>query len=270
MRLNPVRAMRNAIRMPAVGAAVVVAVAAGAFVTASLGAGHTSSPRLTAQAKPPAAVDTTPPAAPSITTQPSDPTTKTSAKFGFKGAEKNLRFQCALGGSGFGTCPGGDASGATYADLTPGRICFSVRAIDEAGNIGQPTTYCWTIEGTGRLLLGGTTAGPFSPGMTRPLDLTFTNDNNFAIQVTAVTITVDDATIRNGVANPACVGSSNLIVSRGFTGPVTVPGNSTRSLSALAVPAAQWTLLHMPNLTVNQNACKATTFTLHYSGSATK
>ena len=56
-----------------------------------------------------------------------------------------------------------------------------------------------------------------------------------------------------------------------------IPANSTRSLSSLTYPASpskvrpeQWPQVEMPNLDMNQDGCKATTFTLSYSGTATK
>ena len=61
-----------------------------------------------------------------------------------------------------------------------------------------------------------------------------------------------------------------MVVTRPFSGSVVVPKESTKSLTQLGVPQAQWPRLSMPNLATNQDACKATTFKFSYTGTATK
>lgn len=103
------------------------------------------------------------------------------------------------------------------------------------------------------------------PGASGSVDLVFTNPNRVAITVRSVTIAVDPTT-----SSPGCDGTTNLLVTHSLIGTATVPARSTRSLSQLAVPTDRWPVLTMPDLPVNQDACKETTFTLHYTGSATR
>lgn len=118
--------------------------------------------------------------------------------------------------------------------------------------------------------IAGSVTQVLSPGVTQPLNLIFTNPFNFDIDVTGVSIGVQSATTKNGLPNPGCNGSQNLVVSRAYRGSVVVGRNSTKSLSELAVPAPQWPLLTMPDLPVNQDACASTTFGLTYQGTAVK
>jgi hypothetical protein len=48
-----------------------------------------------------------------------------------------------------------------------------------------------------------------------------------------------------------------------------VPGNSTRSLSALGVASANWLRITMIETHTNQDACKGAPLTITYTGSAT-
>jgi hypothetical protein len=49
-----------------------------------------------------------------------------------------------------------------------------------------------------------------------------------------------------------------------------VPRDRSVSLSELGVPESQWPQLRMPDLPVNQDACKNTSFTFEYAATATK
>jgi hypothetical protein len=101
--------------------------------------------------------------------------------------------------------------------------------------------------------------------VTRTVNLVIGNPFNFSIRVTGVTVTVDTAS-----SKAACSGSDNLKVTRSLLGTVDVPARSSRSLQDLGISQANWPTVTMPNLFTNQDACKGATFTLHYSGTATK
>ena len=60
---------------------------------------------------------------------PDDPTTETSASFGFFSTEQNSTFLCQLDGAGFEVC----SSPAQYTDLAEGVHEFQVVATDEEG-----------------------------------------------------------------------------------------------------------------------------------------
>jgi hypothetical protein len=90
----------------------------------------------------PPAPDTTAPEV-EITSSPDDPTEETSASFSFEANEPVRTFECRLDEGSFEECvsPKNEAG-----PLEPGEHVFRVRAIDLAGNVGEPATAEWTIE----------------------------------------------------------------------------------------------------------------------------
>ncbi len=88
------------------------------------------------------------------------------------------------------------------------------------------------------------------PGNAAPLVLTLSHENNFPIQVTALSVAV-------GNAGPGCP-ASNLSVSP-YTGTTTIPanGSATKTLTVTLSAAAP-------------DACQLTTWALTYSGTAVK
>ena len=117
------------------------------------------------------------------------------------------------------------------------------------------------------LQISGDLGSALSPGVTVPLDLALTNPNNFPIQVQSVSVSVEEGTSR-----PGCSGTQNFVVTDLAAGayPLTVPANSTRTLSQLGVAAASRPQVQMPDQASNQDACKGATVHLNYSGTATK
>jgi CSLREA domain-containing protein len=73
---------------------------------------------------------------------PPDPSASDSATFDFFASELGSTFECSLDGADFTTC----ASPVELTGLSAGEHTFAVRAIDQAGNVGEPATYTWTIE----------------------------------------------------------------------------------------------------------------------------
>ena len=106
--------------------------------------------------------------------------------------------------------------------------------------------------------------------MQKPVDLSFTNPFAFSITILSVEVMVGAGTTKQGQPNPACSGSSNLVVVRALAAQPVVGPRSTASLTQLGVPQSEWPVLRMPDLPVNQDACKNTTFALAYTGSATR
>ena len=118
--------------------------------------------------------------------------------------------------------------------------------------------------------IAGVVEGLLAPGRTLPVNIVFSNPFDFEIKVVSVTIFVRDETIRGGRVNPGCVGTTNLGVVQTLEATPLIPPHKTRSLEQLDVPLSQWPKVSMPDLRVNQDACKNTTFSLRYTGSATK
>jgi hypothetical protein len=89
--------------------------------------------------EPPAPTDSTSPTA-QITKGPKDKTTKKRATFEFVGADTRTveGFQCSLDGGAFTAC-----SSPLAVKVKKGKHRFSVRAVDQAGNVGTPATDDW-------------------------------------------------------------------------------------------------------------------------------
>ena len=95
-----------------------------------------------------------------------------------------------------------------------------------------------------------------------------TNSNNFTLQVTDLAAAVDHQTSSAG-----CDGGDNFSVEPipAARYPLSLPANSTRTLSQLGIADADKPAVVMNDLlTVNQDACKGVTVYFHYSGTATK
>jgi hypothetical protein len=211
-------------------------------------------------------VDTTPPPAPVISGVDAA-TASTSAQFKLSDSESNVDFHCSLDLAGFGACD----KNPKYAGLSTGAHCFEAKAVDAAGNSSSASKFCWAITAEKKdFVVTGAAVGGFSPGKARRVELTFTNPNGSSIHIDSVGIVVQHETkTTGGAANPSCDGPTNLVVSHGFTGDVSVPGKSTRTLTQLGVPTAQWPELTMPNLPASQDACQDTVFSITYTGTAT-
>ncbi|MBK7318044.1 S-layer homology domain-containing protein [Candidatus Villigracilis affinis] len=84
----------------------------------------------------------------SINTNPSNPTTSTSAAFTFSGTDSGTgvaSLQCDLDGGGFSTC----TSPKSYTGLGDGSHTLQVRAIDNAGNMdATPASFTWVVDAT--------------------------------------------------------------------------------------------------------------------------
>ena len=113
----------------------------------------------------------------------------------------------------------------------------------------------FTISGNASLLY---------PGTSQKVNLTFTNPNPSPISVASGAVTITITTTQAG-----CPVSPNFTVTQGLTATVTVPANSTKSLSDLGIAQSNWPVVTMVDTHANQDACEGAALTLHYSGSAT-
>jgi hypothetical protein len=95
------------------------------------------------------------------------------------------------------------------------------------------------------------------------LNLSITNPNPAPITIASGAITITIATNK-----PLCPAAGNYVVTQGLTTSITIPANSTKSLSDLSVPTGNWPVITMLNTSYNQNACQGASLTLTYTGSA--
>lgn len=116
-----------------------------------------------------------------------------------------------------------------------------------------PQTFAnFPITGTlDRVLFMGTTAR---------VNLAITDPFSSALTVTGLSVAV------SATSNPACA-TSNFAVSQ-YSGayPLTIPANTTKTLSQLGIATSTWPTVTLTDLPVNQDACKHVTLTLTYGG----
>ncbi len=77
--------------------------------------------------------------------EPTNPTTSTSASFTFGPSDQVYSVQCSLDSAAFGPCS--SAISMSYSSLSPGPHTFTVQVTDASGNTAQDS-YSWTISGT--------------------------------------------------------------------------------------------------------------------------
>ena len=125
-------------------------------------------------------VDTTAPET-SIDSNPSDPSSDTSASFTFSGTDNHsaagdLTFECELDGAGFGSC----SSPESYSALAEGSHTFKVRASDEAGNTdATPASYTWFVDTTAPDTT--ITAHPSNPSGSSSASFSFGGTDNHSV-----------------------------------------------------------------------------------------
>jgi hypothetical protein len=87
--------------------------------------------------------DTTPPET-TIKSKPPDPSTSSTASFGYESNEPGSTFECKLDSGPFVPCP---TAGVVYSGLVNGPHSFQVRAGDSSGNSdGTPAGYSWAVS----------------------------------------------------------------------------------------------------------------------------
>ncbi len=112
-------------------------------------------------------VDATPPNT-NITANPAAVTNSTNASFSFTSTESPATFECSLDGAPVSSC----TSPQAYSSLGQGSHTFSVRAIDQYGNVDlTPASYTWTVD----------TTAPIAPTISTPGSDVVTSDTTPAI-----------------------------------------------------------------------------------------
>jgi hypothetical protein len=133
-----------------------------------------------------------------------------------------------------------------------------------SGSVVMSVTAHLTVSAaqTKQFTIAGVLDRALAPGVTGYLNLALTNSNNQTLSVTNLAVMV------TGTNKPGCTVSGNFsTVQFSGTYPLSIPANSTRTLSQLGVPQSQWPKVTMVNLPTNQDACKSTGLTLSYTGS---
>lgn len=205
-------------------------------------------------------VDTVAPPAPSITTQPDDVTFDTNAEFEFDDTEAGVTFLCQLDG----TAPAGCQKNSNFQHLSETDHALTVWALDAAGNQSGPATWAWTVLVKKRFGVDGDAAQKLYPGGKTGLDVTVSNPFKVPLRVLEISASASGPS--------GCSAADNLKAApSSFTGPVVIPANSSRSLSALGIPSEEWPQLEMfDHPTTSQDSCKNVTFKLTYEATGTK
>ncbi|MGO8862182.1 MAG: hypothetical protein ACLQRH_15650, partial [Acidimicrobiales bacterium] len=80
-------------------------------------------------------------AAPTVTSEPTNPTTSTSATFTYKDSVSGVTFKCALDSGSFTGCA---STGISYSSLAEGSHTFKVEALSKSST-SSATSYTWAI-----------------------------------------------------------------------------------------------------------------------------
>jgi hypothetical protein len=132
--------------------------------------------------------------------------------------------------------------------------------VDAAGNVSDAASFQWKVSAVG-FTIAGNPVGYLYPGVWRPIAITFTNPNSYAIIVNSLTVSASSSP-------SGCPASTNIEFQQSplsSTHTFTVPAHSTATLTAADRPQ-----IRLKNLPVNQDVCKGGTFGLAYAGTATK
>lgn len=223
-------------------------------------------------------VDTVAPTAPTLTEKPGDPNGSAISTFAWPPSEPGLTYECSLENGPFEACTSPFTFEVIVDTSNNGQHQFGVRAIDQAGNVGPATTYTWKVDPSVRFTISGNAQGLLYPGgpAALRLNLTITNPNNFAIEVTSLTVWVQ--TVVKAPSAPAGPCSASDYQVTGYTGPGFDAPSGTTTLSADGVTPAQMPSIRMVNRqdaapgdgSGNQDGCKGAMVKLSYAGTAAK
>jgi hypothetical protein len=151
---------------------------------------------------------------------------------------------------------------------TPGDYDLTITADGGSGVSGQAATELVVLEG-GSFQMSNLAPAAFIPGATRAVELTFTNPNDFDIQVTNVQTTLAST------SDPTnCPVADNFSIVDQYDGqaPLTIPANANAvTLTTLGVTDTdEWPQVQMLNTTSNQDGCKGVSVNLGFAGDGTR
>jgi hypothetical protein len=158
---------------------------------------------------------------------------------------------------------------------TAGQGSFTLYLVSYGNDPSGSTQYAYSsvdlvITAGGKpFSISGNLSGALAPGISRPLNLTLTNPNKKPLSITNLTVTVQTVT-RTAYAiahNQPCTAADYAATQYSGSYPLTVPADSSTSLSSLGVSASAQPKVSMLNTAQNQDGCKGAALTLAYSGS---
>jgi hypothetical protein len=153
--------------------------------SASDALGNTSAPSAAVTVT----VDTLAPST-QILSGPSGTTASRTAAFTYSSSEAGSTFQCKLDASAYSACP---AAGTSYSGLSDGTHTFSVRSIDQAGNVDPaPPNRTWTVD----------TVAPDTTITSGPTGSVVSRSASFAFSATETPVTFECSL--DGAAFAAC------------------------------------------------------------------
>jgi|GEM_PF-3714942 len=118
--------------------------------------------------------------------------------------------------------------------------------------------------------IAGTVPDALTPGTGQRLDLTLTNFETFDLSISSLAVEISSVSAPESDPSHAC-GTDDFSVQQFSGAPgFTLPATSTVSLSALGFGASELPLVSMLNRPINQDGCKAASFSLAFSGTATE
>lgn len=115
--------------------------------------------------------------------------------------------------------------------------------------------------------MGGNADRPLMPGVMVPLDLAFTNPQDFALAITDLNLTVEEVRAPNADDLHPCGIDDYTVNQAAAELVVTVAAATTSTLSALSVPRETWPQVGLRARPVNQDGCKGATLRFRYDAS---
>ncbi len=124
-----------------------------------------------------------------------------------------------------------------------------------------------SVRAPSSFTISGDLRRPVSPGELEALDLTLDNTNDVDLVIDRITVAVVGIDAPRADIDHPCSEADFEV--RHLSGGVvlSLPGNSTRTLSGLELAEENWPAVGMINRPVNQDGCKGASLTLRYEAS---
>src|SRR3990167_3863359 len=189
----------------------------------------------------------------SIISNPTDPTSLTTATFTFTATEPGSTFECKLDAGAF--VPG-CMSGVSYSGLADGSHTFQVRATDPASNVDPtPASFTWTVDTIAPVVV---ITAPTNGTLTAvsPITVDWTVDGVPQVTLTSEALVEGLNTIPRSATDAAGnTGSASVTVTLDTIAPVvviTAPTNGT--LTAVSPITVDWTVDGVTQVTLTSEA----------------